>query len=87
MAAESGRPEPLLTVSLGVSRTPRNPWYFEDNEAMDVLLERAELYQSMGAQRLVVGIPMADLGTITRSLDSLASVADRFRVTDLETAF
>ncbi len=53
---------------------------------MDVLLEKAELYQSMGAQRLVVGIPMADLGTITRSLDSLASVADRFRVTDIETA-
>jgi alkanesulfonate monooxygenase SsuD/methylene tetrahydromethanopterin reductase-like flavin-dependent oxidoreductase (luciferase family) len=86
MAAESGRPEPLLTVSLGVSRTPRNPWYFEDNEAMDVILEKAELYQSMGAQRLVVGIPMADLGTITRSLDSLASVADRFRGTALETA-
>lgn len=86
MAAESGRPEPLVTVSLGVSRTPRNPWYFENNEAMDVILEKAELYQSMGAQRLVVGIPMADLGTITRSLDSLASVADRFRVTDVETA-
>jgi probable F420-dependent oxidoreductase len=78
MAAEAGRPEPLLTVSLGVSRTPRNPWYFEASEAMDALLQRAELYQSLGAQRLVVGIPMADVGTITRSLDSLATMVDRF---------
>jgi hypothetical protein len=78
MAAEAGRPEPLLTVSLGVSQTPRNPWYFEASEAMDALLQRAELYQSLGAQRLVVGIPMADVGTITRSLDSLATMVDRF---------
>jgi hypothetical protein len=45
---------------------------------MDALLQRAELYQSLGAQRLVVGIPMADAETITRSLDSLATMVDRF---------
>lgn len=78
MAADAGRPEPTVSVNMMAGQMPGNPWYWEDAEAMRSLLEKAAHYQELGAQRIIVGVPMDNLDNTTRGLDSLATLIDRF---------
>lgn len=78
LAAEAGRPQPSLTVNIMAGQMPGVPWYWEDRGALDALVERAESYQALGADRIVVGVPMEDLDRTTRGLDVLADLIPRF---------
>ena len=78
MAADAGRPEPTVSVNMMAGQMPGNPWYWEDAAAMRSLLEKAAHYQELGAQRIIVGVPMDNLDNTTRGLDSLATLIDRF---------
>jgi probable F420-dependent oxidoreductase len=78
LASDAGRSEPTLSVNIMAGQMPGVPWYWEDAAAMDALIEKAEKYQSLGAQRIVVGIPMDELDNTTRGLDALAPLVDRF---------
>jgi probable F420-dependent oxidoreductase len=78
MAAEAGRPEPTVSVNMMAGQMPGNPWYWEDAEAMRSLLEKAENYQELDCQRIIVGVPMDNLDNTTRGLDALATLIDRF---------
>ena len=78
MAADAGRPEPTVSVNMMAGQMPGNPWYWEDAEAMRSLLEKAAHYQELGAQRIIVGVPMDNLDNTTRGLDALATLIDRF---------
>jgi hypothetical protein len=53
------------------------PWYWEDANAMSDLEKKAATYQELGAQRIIVGIPMDTLDNTTRGLDALATLIDR----------
>jgi probable F420-dependent oxidoreductase len=77
LAADAGRPEPSLTVNMMAGQMAGVPWYWENPAAMDALLEKAALYQGLGADRLVVGIPTDGLDNAARGLDALATLADR----------
>ena len=46
--------------------------------AWTALVERAENYRELGADRIVVGVPMDDLDNTTRGLDVLAELIPRF---------
>jgi probable F420-dependent oxidoreductase len=78
MAAEAGRPEPMVTINFTAGQVPGVPWYWEDATAMDQLLEKMTMYQELGADRMVVGIPTDNIGDATRGLASLATLIDRF---------
>jgi probable F420-dependent oxidoreductase len=78
LAEEAGRRPPSLTVNIMAGQMPGVPWYWEDQAAMDALLERAGSYQALGADRIVVGVPMDDLDNTTRGLDVLATLVPRF---------
>jgi probable F420-dependent oxidoreductase len=78
LAAEAGRPEPTLTVNIMAGQMPGTPWYWENEGAMTELIKTASTYQELGARRIVVGVPMDDLGNTTRGLDALAGLVDRF---------
>ena len=78
MAADAGRPEPTVSVNMMAGQMPGNPWYWEDAAAMRSLLEKAAHYQELGAQRIIVGVPMDNLDNTTRGLDALATLIDRF---------
>lgn len=78
MAADAGRPEPTVSVNMMAGQMPGNPWYWEDAEAMRSLVEKAAHYQELGAQRIIVGVPMDNLDNTTRGLDALATLIDRF---------
>ncbi|HEY2286089.1 MAG TPA: TIGR03619 family F420-dependent LLM class oxidoreductase [Streptosporangiaceae bacterium] len=78
MAADAGRPAPSVSVNYMAGQMPGNPWYWEDAQAMDTLLEKAAAYQELGVQRIIVGVPMDSLDNLTRGLDALATIIDRF---------
>jgi probable F420-dependent oxidoreductase len=78
MAAEAGRPEPTVSVNMMAGQMPGNPWYWDDDDAMRSLLEKASAYQELGAQRIIVGVPMDNLDNTTRGLDALSTLTDRF---------
>jgi alkanesulfonate monooxygenase SsuD/methylene tetrahydromethanopterin reductase-like flavin-dependent oxidoreductase (luciferase family) len=78
LAAEAGRPAPTVSVNMMAGQMPGNPWYWEDADAMRSLLEKAATYQELGAQRIVVGVPMDTLDNTSRGLDALATLIDRF---------
>jgi probable F420-dependent oxidoreductase len=77
LAAEEGRSEPMLTVNMMAGQMAGVPWYWENIAAMDALLGKAALYQGLGADRIVVGIPTDGLDNASRALDALATVTDR----------
>jgi probable F420-dependent oxidoreductase len=78
LAAEAGRPAPTLSVNIMAGQMPGVPWYWDDADAMSALLEKAATYQELGAERIVVGVPMDTLDNTTRGLDALATLTDRF---------
>lgn len=78
LAAEAGRPAPMLSINIMAGQMPGVPWYWEDANAMSDLEKKAATYQELGAQRIIVGIPMDTLDNTTRGLDALATLIDRF---------
>jgi hypothetical protein len=57
---------------------PGVPWYWEAATAMDELLEKMTMYQELGADRMVIGIPTDKIDDASRGLAALATLIDRF---------
>ena len=57
---------------------PGAPWYWESSAANTVLLRAAEEYRRLNVDRLVIGVPMDSLDSLTRGLDALSELVPRF---------
>jgi len=77
-AAAAGQPAPAVTINVMAGQFLGVPWYFEDSAASDALIATAERYQALGVTRIVIGVPMDDLDRLTRGLDHLAGLSERF---------
>jgi probable F420-dependent oxidoreductase len=78
MAEEAGRPEPAVSVNMMAGQVAGVPWYWEDASALDALVAQGEYYRGLGVHRIVVGLPMDTLDHVTRALDVLATLRERF---------
>lgn len=77
LARDAGRSLPSVSVNILAGQREGVPWYWQDHRERDRLWRRAEEYRAHGVHRIVVGVPMDSLASLSRALDALADLAAR----------
>jgi probable F420-dependent oxidoreductase len=79
LAMRNGGILPPVTAVEMEGQRPGTPWYWEDPEAHRSLEERVQLYADSGMYRLSVGVPADERDQLVRALESLGTLAEKYR--------